>query len=82
MCRREISSEFLNHPQLVNGIEDICNTKSTDDGYQWFYEGRNGMLILFSFELVIFICFISSMFTHFTNYKGVGGLMIAEAIKK
>ncbi|XP_075162458.1 ring finger protein 146 isoform X2 [Haematobia irritans] len=42
MCRREIPPEFLDHPQLVNGIEDICTTKATDDGYQWFYEGRNG----------------------------------------
>uniref|UniRef100_A0A1A9VMV6 E3 ubiquitin-protein ligase n=1 Tax=Glossina austeni TaxID=7395 RepID=A0A1A9VMV6_GLOAU len=42
MCRREIPGEFLNHPQLVNGIEDICSTKATEDGYQWFYEGRNG----------------------------------------
>uniref|UniRef100_T1GAJ4 E3 ubiquitin-protein ligase n=1 Tax=Megaselia scalaris TaxID=36166 RepID=T1GAJ4_MEGSC len=42
MCRREIPPEFLDHPQLVNGIQDICNTKATEDGYQWFYEGRNG----------------------------------------
>uniref|UniRef100_A0A1A9WCX4 E3 ubiquitin-protein ligase n=1 Tax=Glossina brevipalpis TaxID=37001 RepID=A0A1A9WCX4_9MUSC len=42
MCRREIPVEFLNHPQLVNGIEGICSTKATEDGYQWFYEGRNG----------------------------------------
>ncbi|KAL5293488.1 RNF146 family protein [Megaselia abdita] len=42
MCRREIPPEFLDHPQLVNGIQDICNTKTTEDGYQWFYEGRYG----------------------------------------
>ncbi|XP_055915204.1 E3 ubiquitin-protein ligase rnf146 isoform X2 [Eupeodes corollae] len=42
MCRREIPPEFLDHPQLVNGIQDICKTKTTEDGYQWFYEGRNG----------------------------------------
>lgn len=42
MCRREIPPEFLDHPQLVHGIQDLCKTKSTDDGYQWFYEGRNG----------------------------------------
>ncbi|XP_067644161.1 uncharacterized protein wnd isoform X1 [Eurosta solidaginis] len=42
MCRREIPPEFLDHPDLVNGIDDICVTKSTEDGYQWFYEGRNG----------------------------------------
>ncbi|XP_052845070.1 uncharacterized protein LOC128257878 isoform X2 [Drosophila gunungcola] len=42
MCRREIPVEFLDHPQLVNGIEDICTTRATEDGYQWYYEGRNG----------------------------------------
>lgn len=42
MCRREIPPEFLDHPHLVNGIQDICKTKTTEDGYQWFYEGRNG----------------------------------------
>ncbi|KAH8322025.1 hypothetical protein KR059_000455 [Drosophila kikkawai] len=42
MCRREIPAEFLDHPQLVNGIEDICATRATEDGYQWYYEGRNG----------------------------------------
>ncbi|XP_034122332.1 E3 ubiquitin-protein ligase rnf146 isoform X3 [Drosophila guanche] len=41
MCRREIPSEFLDHPTLVNGIEDICVTRATEDGYQWYYEGRN-----------------------------------------
>ncbi|XP_017844361.1 E3 ubiquitin-protein ligase RNF146-B isoform X2 [Drosophila busckii] len=42
MCRREIPAEFLDHPQLVNGIDDICTTRATEDGYQWYYEGRNG----------------------------------------
>ncbi|XP_023179205.2 E3 ubiquitin-protein ligase rnf146 isoform X2 [Drosophila hydei] len=42
MCRREIPAEFLDHPQLVNGIDDICATRATEDGYQWYYEGRNG----------------------------------------
>ncbi|XP_062130457.1 uncharacterized protein LOC133841762 isoform X4 [Drosophila sulfurigaster albostrigata] len=42
MCRREIPAEFLDHPQLVNGIDDIYATRATEDGYQWYYEGRNG----------------------------------------
>ncbi|XP_017137470.2 E3 ubiquitin-protein ligase RNF146-B isoform X1 [Drosophila miranda] len=42
MCRREIPTEFLDNPTLVNGIEDICATRATEDGYQWYYEGRNG----------------------------------------
>ncbi|XP_033242421.1 uncharacterized protein LOC108152558 isoform X2 [Drosophila miranda] len=41
MCRREIPTEFLDNPTLVNGIEDICATRATEDGYQWYYEGRN-----------------------------------------
>ncbi|XP_032599276.2 E3 ubiquitin-protein ligase RNF146-B [Drosophila grimshawi] len=42
MCRREIPAAFLDNPQLVNGIDDICATRATEDGYQWYYEGRNG----------------------------------------
>ncbi|XP_026848462.1 E3 ubiquitin-protein ligase rnf146 isoform X1 [Drosophila persimilis] len=42
MCRREIPTEFLDNPTLVNGIEDIWATRATEDGYQWYYEGRNG----------------------------------------
>lgn len=45
MCRREIPTEYLNHPNLINGINDIAMTKATEDGYQWFYEGRNGKII-------------------------------------
>lgn len=41
MCRREIPVEFLEHPQLVYKIQDSISA-TTDDGYQWFYEGRNG----------------------------------------
>ncbi|XP_015044043.1 uncharacterized protein Rnf146 isoform X4 [Drosophila pseudoobscura] len=41
MCRREIPAEFLDNPTLVNGIEDIWATRATEDGYQWYYEGRN-----------------------------------------
>lgn len=40
MCRRDIPVEFLDHPELVYKIQDAGPT--TDDGYQWFYEGRNG----------------------------------------
>lgn len=42
MCRRDIPVEFLDHPQLLYKIED--NAATTEDGYQWFYEGRNGKL--------------------------------------
>lgn len=40
MCRRDIPVEFLDHPELVYKIQDAGAT--TEDGYQWFYEGRNG----------------------------------------
>lgn len=42
MCRREIPLEFLDRPQLVNGIEDFCKLACDDEGFQWFYEGRHG----------------------------------------
>lgn len=42
MCRRDIPPEFLDHPQLVNGIDELKKSLSADEGYQWFYEGRNG----------------------------------------
>lgn len=40
MCRREIPVEFLDHPHLLYKIEETPPT--SEDGYQWFYEGRNG----------------------------------------
>lgn len=50
MCRREIPVEFLDHPQLVYSIQE---TGATTDGYQWFYEGRNG-------KFLIHICWLES----------------------
>ncbi|MCL4133145.1 UNVERIFIED_CONTAM: hypothetical protein GTU68_011045, partial [Idotea baltica] len=39
MCRQEIPADFLDNPNLLKKIEE----KETDsEGYQWFYEGRNG----------------------------------------
>ncbi|XP_046993105.1 E3 ubiquitin-protein ligase rnf146 [Schistocerca americana] len=42
MCRQEIPPDYLEKPQLVevSGLEK--EAVSFDDGYQWFYEGRNG----------------------------------------
>jgi hypothetical protein len=42
MCRREIPASYLEHPQLVNGTKDLEKRVSESDGFQWFYEGRNG----------------------------------------
>lgn len=43
MCRSVIPPDFLIHPHLLPGqnLEKAAET-SFDDGYQWFYEGRNG----------------------------------------
>ncbi|KAB7503201.1 E3 ubiquitin-protein ligase [Armadillidium nasatum] len=39
MCRQEIPADFLENPHLLKKVEE----KECDlDGYQWFYEGRNG----------------------------------------
>ncbi|WAR24179.1 RN146-like protein [Mya arenaria] len=43
LCRQDIPSDFFKDPKLV--CEDEIKEKSMyifDEGYQWFYEGRNG----------------------------------------
>lgn len=43
LCRQEIPSDFFNDPKLL--CENEIKEKSLsifDEGYQWFYEGRNG----------------------------------------
>lgn len=43
LCRQDIPSDFLNDPKLL--CENEIKEKSLtifDEGYQWFYEGRNG----------------------------------------
>uniref|UniRef100_A0AAG5CW03 E3 ubiquitin-protein ligase n=1 Tax=Anopheles atroparvus TaxID=41427 RepID=A0AAG5CW03_ANOAO len=46
MCRCDIPLTYLDHPQLVNGVEEIerAATATVADGneYQWYYEGCNG----------------------------------------
>lgn len=53
MCRGPIPSEFLDHPQLVYGVQE---SRNSEDGYQWFYEGRNGKFSkhVLSFSLSLF----------------------------
>uniref|UniRef100_A0A1B6JPI8 E3 ubiquitin-protein ligase n=1 Tax=Homalodisca liturata TaxID=320908 RepID=A0A1B6JPI8_9HEMI len=44
MCRQEISPDYLDRPDLLQA-PDSQNEKEAEtfeDGYQWFYEGRNG----------------------------------------
>ncbi|PSN43904.1 E3 ubiquitin-protein ligase [Blattella germanica] len=42
MCRHEIPSDYFEKPVLL--AQNLVEKDSTgfDDGYQWFYEGRNG----------------------------------------
>lgn len=47
MCRAVIPSNYLDNPILLGTLsEDQGNTNSTQEVYQWFYEGRNGILII------------------------------------
>ncbi|XP_013792456.1 E3 ubiquitin-protein ligase rnf146-like, partial [Limulus polyphemus] len=41
MCRQEIPPSFLETPTLLS-VQDLENELVFEDGYQWFYEGRNG----------------------------------------
>lgn len=41
MCRQEIPADFLIHPQLLDRTQ-LEKESTLEDGYQWFYEGRNG----------------------------------------
>nr|CAD7453500.1 unnamed protein product [Timema tahoe] len=45
MCRQEIPTDYLEKPQLLeqSNVEKVAG--EFDDGYQWFYEGRNGKLL-------------------------------------
>lgn len=43
MCRQEIPADFFNEPKLLREMEIKEKALSIfDEGYQWFYEGRNG----------------------------------------
>ncbi|XP_058121775.1 E3 ubiquitin-protein ligase rnf146 [Anopheles ziemanni] len=46
LCRCDIPLTYIDHPQLVNGVEEIerAATSTVADGneYQWYYEGCNG----------------------------------------
>ena len=51
MCRQEIPSDFLIHPQLIDRTQ-LEKENSLDDGYQWFYEGRNGKHCPLNFSIM------------------------------
>lgn len=41
MCRSPIPADYLDNPVLLGTVtsEDV---RSSEDVYQWYYEGRNG----------------------------------------
>lgn len=39
MCRQHIPVDFHKNPTVLERQEE----EIPDDGYQWFYEGKNGM---------------------------------------
>lgn len=43
LCRQVIPAEFFNAPKLIR-LDELKDKSMTifDEGYQWFYEGRNG----------------------------------------
>lgn len=60
MCRQDIPQDYLEHPDLVQlplPSTDKANNKdsvnSLDEGYHWFYEGRNGMFPYSCFSLLL-----------------------------
>jgi E3 ubiquitin-protein ligase RNF146 len=42
MCRQEIPSDYFEKPVLIAQSNTDKDRSEFDDGYQWFYEGRNG----------------------------------------
>ena len=41
LCRQEIPADYFRHPNLMRK-EDLHESLTFDNGYQWFYEGVNG----------------------------------------
>lgn len=68
LCRGDIPIEFLDHPQLVHGFE-TQNIAPTEDGHQWFYEGRNGesFIIATYFYIHFCVCLMSETYIEKEN---------------
>ena len=56
MCRQEIPANFLLHPQLIDRTQ-LEKESTLEDGYQWFYEGRNGNYTLHFSALLYYFKF-------------------------
>lgn len=61
MCRQDIPPDYLDKPQLVEQIGLEKESVSFDDGYQWFYEGRNGKFLIQLFKLNCITLHVSSV---------------------
>lgn len=59
MCRQEIPADVLLHPQLVDRTQ-LEKETTLEDGYQWFYEGRNGKNCVLLFASFIFLALQTS----------------------
>lgn len=62
MCRAEIPVDYLDHPILLEKLsQQGTSEEETSDDYQWYYEGRNGILfyilggVVFNISLIHFI---------------------------
>jgi hypothetical protein len=49
MCRQEIPTDYFEKPVLVAQSNTDKDSAEFDDGYQWFYEGRNGKCCYFKY---------------------------------
>ena len=76
MCRQEIHSDFLLHPQLLDRTQ-LEKETTLEDGYQWFYEGRNGMTLTVSIYIWIAFNYFCWTFLLLYNLKA-GGNMTSE----
>jgi hypothetical protein len=53
MCRQEIPTDYFEKPVLVAQSTTDKDSAEFDDGYQWFYEGRNGKCCYFRYGMVM-----------------------------
>lgn len=47
MCRADIPLDYLDHPILLEKLSPQVNTDNVQVEYQWYYEGRNGNLLMY-----------------------------------
>lgn len=65
MCRREIPRDFVDQPNLLEKLAPVETSEGFDGGYQWFYEGRNGM----SYAFIIIGVFLTGFSILFSGLR-------------